>query len=232
METLPSFFCFENIMVKKSFLTGCDYNTEWQLPWFIENFTKHSTGILQVADFGMTDDMLDFIEHHPRFGKQIYILSFENKLSGWFKKPRAIYNATNDGFNVCWLDTDCQIDGDLDSIWNYFESGRLGMVVDRPWTKRRPDNGEWYNSGVVLSDRNPTLTTWMRSCEEDQTESDQYILYHMHTPIERLSKIYPIPHEYNTLRLDYIDNVAVDNPIIIHHTGKKGNDVIRQQLNF
>ena len=219
-------------MVRKSFLTGCDYNTEWQLPWFIENFIEHSTGILQIADFGMSNDMLDLIEHHPRFGKQIYILSFENNLSGWFKKPRAIYTATSDGFSICWLDTDCQIDGDIDSIWDHFEGGRLGMVVDRPWTKRRPDNGEWYNSGVVLSDRNPTLTSWMHSCEEDQTESDQYVLYHMHTPIERIGKIYPIPHEYNTLRLDYIDNVAVDNPIVIHHTGKQGNDVIRQQMNL
>lgn len=219
-------------MVKKSFLTGCDLNTEWQLPWFIENFIENSVGILQIADFGMTDDMLDFIEHHPRFGKQLYILNFETKLEGWFKKPRALYEATNNGFCVCWLDTDCQIDGDIDSIWKHFESGRMGMVIDRPWTRRRPDNGEWYNSGVILSDRNQTLTSWMNSCEKSQEESDQYILYHMHTPIERISKIYPIPHEYNTLRLDYIDNVAVENPIVIHHTGKKGNDVIRQQMNF
>jgi len=219
-------------MVKKSFLTGCDYNTEWQLPWFIENFLEHSTGILQVADFGMTDGMLSFIEHHPRVDKQIYVLTFEIKLSGWFNKPRSIYEATKDGFNICWLDTDCEIVGNIDSIWDHFEPGKMGMVVDRPWTKRRPDNGEWYNSGVILTDRNPTLIDWMELCDTNQTEGDQYVLYHMHTPIERLSKIYPIPHEYNTLRLDYIDNVAVDNPIIIHHTGKKGNDVIRQQLNF
>lgn len=219
-------------MVRKSFLTGCDYNTEWQLPWFIENFIEHSVGILQIADFGMTDDMLDFIEHHPRFGKQLYVLSFENKVDGWFKKPRAIYEATRDKFTICWLDTDCQIDGDVDSIWGFYEEGRMGMVVDRPWTKRRPGNGDWYNSGVVLSDRNETLINWMNSCEENQTESDQYILHHIHTPIERLSKIYPLPHKYNTLRLDYIDKLAVDNPIIIHHTGKKGNDVIKQQMNF
>jgi hypothetical protein len=221
-------------MVRKSFLTGCDYNTEWQLPWFIENFLEHSVGILQIADFGMSTDMLDLIEHHPRFGKQIYILSlsFDNKMSGWFKKPQAIYEATRDGFSICWLDTDCQIDGDIDSIWSHFEPGRIGMVVDRPWTKRRPDNGEWYNSGVVLSDRNQTLTNWMGSCAQNQTECDQHVLYYMHTPIERIGKIYPIPHEYNTLRLDYIDNVAVDNPIVIHHTGKQGNDVIRQQMNL
>jgi hypothetical protein len=221
-------------MVRKSFLTGCDYNTEWQLPWFIENFLEHSVGILQIADFGMSTDMLDLIEHHPRFGKQIYILSlsYDNKMSGWFKKPQAIYEATRDGFSICWLDTDCQIDGDIDSIWSHFEPGRIGMVVDRPWTKRRPDNGEWYNSGVVLSDRNQTLTNWMGSCAQNQTECDQHVLYYMHTPIERIGKIYPIPHEYNTLRLDYIDNVAVDNPIVIHHTGKQGNDVIRQQMNL
>jgi hypothetical protein len=48
--------------------------------------------------------------------------------------------------------------------------------------------------------------------------------------IKKLSFINPLPHTYNTLRLDYIDNIAVENPRIIHHTGEKGNNVIRKQL--
>ena len=45
--------------------------------------------------------------------------------------------------------------------------------------------------------------------------------------IQKMSYIEPIPHTYNTLRLDYIDGINVKNPKIIHHTGEKGNAVIK-----
>ena len=35
------------------FMTGCDHNTEWQLPWFIENFERYNDTKLVIADFGM-----------------------------------------------------------------------------------------------------------------------------------------------------------------------------------
>ena len=49
--------------------------------------------------------------------------------------------------------------------------------------------------------------------------------------IKKLGAIRPLPHEYNTLRLDYIDKIDVKNPKVIHHTGKKGNEVIKEQIN-
>jgi hypothetical protein len=48
--------------------------------------------------------------------------------------------------------------------------------------------------------------------------------------IQKLAYINPLPHTYNTLRLDYIDGINVRNPKIVHHTGRKGNDVIRKQI--
>ena len=50
-------------------------------------------------------------------------------------------------------------------------------------------------------------------------------------PLQKLTYINPLPHTYNTLRLDYIDGINVKNPKIVHHTGKKGNDAIRRQIN-
>ena len=35
------------------FVTGCDHKTEWQLPWFIENFERYNDTKLIIADFGM-----------------------------------------------------------------------------------------------------------------------------------------------------------------------------------
>ena len=123
-------------MYRRNFLTGCDCNTEWQLPWFLQNFLRWSEVPLMVADFGMSDDMLSHLKQHPMYANGFYVVHTESPVDGWFKKPRAIYNATLDGFKVCWLDTDCQIDGDIASIWKHFEHGKLGMVIDRPWTTR------------------------------------------------------------------------------------------------
>jgi hypothetical protein len=218
-------------MFRRNFLTGCDSNTEWQLPWFLQNFFDWSEVPLMVADFGMSEEMRSYLKDHPFYSIKFNVVSSNSSATGWFKKPRAIYDATIDGHKVCWLDTDCQIDGDIDTIWNYFEHGKLGMVVDRPWTKRRPNNGDWYNSGVVMTDRNNVLESWMLVTESTPKEGDQEVLHGMYTPIERLSKIYPLPHKYNTLRIDYIDNVAVKDPIVIHHTGRKGNDTIRELMN-
>ena len=40
----------------------------------------------------------------------------------------------------------------------------------------------------------------------------------------------PVPHKYNTLRLDHLDGITVNN-LVEHHTGSKGKEVIRRQIN-
>jgi hypothetical protein len=113
------------------------------------------------------------------------------------------------------------------------EPYKLGMVEDRPWTARRNELGKWYNSGVVLIEGTPNiLKSWANECLSNPVQGDQEVLYLMMggDEIKKLSFINPLPHTYNTLRLDYIDNIAVENPRIIHHTGEKGNQVIRKQL--
>lgn len=217
-------------MLKRHFVTGCDHNTEWQLPWFIDNFFRHSDCLLMIENFGMSKEMKNFLEVHPLYKQRMFLRQNTSTAKGWFKKPRAIYDATSNGFVACWLDTDCQINGDIDSIWRLYEGDKLNMVKDRPWTTRRPENGDWYNSGVVMTNRNTTLEQWMLQCESTPDQGDQEVLYYMYTPIERLSKINPLPHTYNTLRIDYIDNIAVKDPIVIHHTGRKGNEKIREMM--
>lgn len=68
-----------------SFLTGCDENTEWQLPWFITNLRQHSDTPLIISDFGMSSDMVESLE--PL--ENITVTSCKSQAKGWFKKPRA-----------------------------------------------------------------------------------------------------------------------------------------------
>lgn len=217
--------------MREIFVTGCDEKTEWQLPWFIHNFREHNPDAkLVLADFGMSDYMWQQV--YDDFDDHFEVLS---EAKGWFKKPRALLDASRleDVSKVCWLDTDCEIKGNIEHIFDLSEPHRLGMVEDRPWTARRNELGEWYNSGVVLIEGTPNiLKMWADECIRNPVQGDQEVLYLMMggDRLQKLTYINPLPHTYNTLRLDYIDGINVRNPKIVHHTGKKGNDVIRGQM--
>lgn len=218
----------------ETFITGCDKHTEWQLPWFIENYRKHNTHPIILADFGMSTEMRE--RYEGKFSDFDLIIDVKSEAKGWFKKPRAILDATQlDGVQkVCWLDTDCEVTGNIETIFDLTEQGKLGMVKDRPWSTRRNELGEWYNSGVVAVEGTPNiLRAWADECVRNPVQGDQEVLYLMMDgdALKKLSCIIPLPHTYNTLRLDYIDNIQVKNPRIIHHTGGKGNDEIRRQIN-
>lgn len=217
--------------MREIFLTGCDEKTEWQLPWFIHNFREHNPEAeLVIADFGMSDYMWQQV--YDDFDDHFEVLS---EAQGWFKKPRAILDASrlDKVSKVCWLDTDCEIKGKIEQIFDLSEPHRLGMVEDRPWSRRRNELGEWYNSGVVLVEGTPNiLKMWADECIRNPVQGDQEVLYLMMggDPLQKLTHINPLPHTYNTLRLDYIDGINVRNPKIVHHTGNKGKDVIRKLM--
>lgn len=212
------------------FLTGCDVNTEWQLPWFINKYKEHNSTPIVCADFGMSSEGLEFAESNFNL-----VIEVKSKAKGWFKKPRAILDASRlDGVEkTCWIDTDCEVTSDISEIFKLSDQGRLGMVKDRPWSSRRNDLGDWYNSGVVLVEGTPNiLRAWADECIRDPVQGDQEVLYLMMggDELKKLTCINPLPHKYNTLRLDYIDGIDVKNPKIVHHTGTKGKEVIRRQM--
>ena len=66
------------------FITGCDENCEWQLPWFLENYFKHNDTPLAFMDFGITAEAADLLSEYG-----VEIISFTSQNKGWFKKPRA-----------------------------------------------------------------------------------------------------------------------------------------------
>ena len=214
--------------MREVFLTGCDVNTEWQLPWFIHNYTKYNDTPLIIADFGMSEEMLSHVS-------MFEVIPIKSQEKGWFKKPRAMLTASRlrDVKKVCWLDTDCEIKGNIEHIFDLSEPNKLGMVEDRPWSSRRNEMGKWYNSGVVLIEGTPTiLGDWAGNCVRNPVQGDQEVLYFMMggDEMKKLVYINPLPHTYNTLRIDYVDGIAVKNPLIVHHTGEKGNKTIREQM--
>jgi hypothetical protein len=217
-------------MYDKTFVTGCDEVTEWQLPWFLRNYLEFNDTHLYVADFGMSEDMRDFVDKIEHDVTRIKILS---EAKGWFKKPRAMLDVSTKSKKTFWLDTDCQVMADISKIFDETVPYKLSMCEDRPWSKRRGELGVWYNSGVVgFQDTPNLLKAWSERCISNPIQGDQETLYAMFAgdEIAKMACIEPLPHKYNTLRLDYIDNIAVKDPLIIHHTGEKGKVVIREQM--
>ena len=214
--------------MRHCFVTGCDLETEWQLPWFIENYRSNCDSPLLIADFGMSEDMLSRVSG---FAHRIITCNSEQ---GWFNKLDAMIEAAHQEFHrVCWLDTDCQVMSNPNNIFNYVEHNKVTMVKDHPWSLRRPENGDWYNSGVIAFEgRPPVLRMWLNEANNGDHRGDQEAMHHMINGchMKRMMTISPAPHRYNVLRLDVIDNNVPSNPIIMHWTGEKGNEEIKQQM--
>ena len=161
------------------------------------------------------------------------------ELPGWFKKPATMIHCSTWAPKVCWIDTDCEIKGNLDGIFNYTEPNKLTMAVDMPWTSRRPERGRWYNSGVVAFETQPSIPAvlyeWNRIIVQGKHKEvgDQEVLNWMMggDPLKELTHLTELPRIYNTLRLDLQDNTAPKNPKIVHWTGPKGKDQIRKMMN-
>ena len=208
----------------KAFVTGCDETMEWMVPWFLKNFKKHSKAKIIFADFGVSKKFLE--KYVPKNFSGVIDLS-KDKGKGWFLKPQAMLNSRAD--KTVWIDTDCQVVGDIDSIFNELESQKLSMVKDHPWTTRRKEL--WHNSGVVGFIGAPMiLKMWYQQVNSSPQVGDQEVLHSMLNPITKIQYIKDLPHKYNVLRLDIEDSNEPEDKRIIHWTGKKGKDHIRSLI--
>lgn len=208
-------------------ITGCDKNTEWQLPWFTENYHKHNTIPLLIADMGMTEEMVTW----ARLNSQGIMNAAHLPLKGWMKKPHVIANSP--GTRTVWMDTDCEVRADISEIFMRLVPDKLLMAEDRPWTQRRGE--KWHNSGVVGIHGHPDICyEWARQVTAKQNEinGDQEVLHWMMggDAIRRLKYIEDLPSKYNTLRLDIDDGRNTKGVAVMHWTGEKGNNEIRRQM--
>lgn len=202
-------------------LTGCDAKSEWQLEWFMDNYLKNNSNIpIVLCDFGMSSNVLERIKY---LFSGVMDLT-QSQQSGWFKKPIAMFNSP--AKKTLWLDTDCEVKANLESLFQMIVPNKLSMVEDKPWSSRR---GEiWHNSGVVgLIGRPQILHTWCKAVTENPEVGDQEVLHSVLNPITRLTHINDLPFEWNVMRLA-TDVDDYKGPIKIqHHTGDKGKKKIR-----
>jgi len=205
----------------KAFVTGCDEKTEWQLPWFIENYKKHTDIPLVFANFGVKN--LDFVREHCHAIMDLTGLMEK----GWFKKPKAMIHCP--AVKTVWVDTDIEFLDDPSDIFDLLVPNKLNMVEDKPWTRRRRES--WYNSGVVgFCGKPPILQKWANEIMNNPNVGDQEVLHAMLDPLSQITYINPLPQEYNWLRLQLLDGFDSDKKKMMHWTGNKGNDVIKEKM--
>jgi hypothetical protein len=205
----------------KLFVTGCDKNTEWMLPFFIPRFTKHCDLPLMVFDFGMSPEVAQAVDAVKVTGQDV----------GWFKKPKAMVQASKQADYVCWLDTDCEVRDNIEGIFDHIEPNKMAMAKDLPWTTRHMT--KWHNTGVVAFRSRPNiLDEWSTAVAFTKERGDQEVLHQLlQDPMRRMIHITDLPRSYNTLRLDLQDGTAPANIKIMHWTGQKGKDKIKELMN-
>jgi len=196
---------------KNLFITAYDKNTEWMLKWFLSNHKKHSDTSILTYDFDQFKAPIDGAKN-------------------WFKKPFAMIDASKKAQKVCWIDLDCHIQGPIDEIFNYTEPNKLAMVEDLPWSTRRGE--KWHNSGVVaFQDRPNILDEWATAISLNQAVGDQEVLHELvKDGMRRMIHISDLPRKFNTLRLDVLDNTIPHDMRIMHWTGAKGKEVIKDLI--
>lgn len=214
--------------LNRAFLTGCDKNTEWMLDWFVKNYKKHNDTPLIFANFGVSEQKQSEL---ALYGFADIIDMPVQKGKGWFYKPRAMIEASKLSNEVCWLDTDIHILGDMSGIFDYVENNKLCMVEDKPWSARRGE--KWHNSGVVAFRGVPDiLALWEKESSNNPSVGDQEILHEMvrSTPMERMMNISDAPNKYNWLRLQIMDGQDSPNKLAMHWTGPKGKLQIQRLM--
>lgn len=211
----------------RAFITGCDSNTEWQLQWFLKNYTKHNDTPILFCDFGVTQEMRFWIARQSIVA-EVYKVPLQNK-SGWFYKPAALLHSP--AKETVWLDTDMHVLGDISDIFDYLEEDKLAMVEDKPWSKRRGET--WHNSGTVGIKGKPSiLKQWFDNTLKSTQVGDQEVLHEMvrKDPLTRMRYIKDLPNKYNWLRLQLLDGQDSKHKLIMHWTGMKGNNEIRKLI--
>ena len=208
----------------QAFITGCDENHEWMLEWFFKNYKKHIKNIpLIFANFGLSDEGLNLVRENVH--AVMNLKTFEEK--GWFKKPMSMIKSPSK--KTVWIDLDCEIRDDISNLFDMLVPNKLNMVKDEPWTMRGQEL--WHNSGLVgFIDKPIILYEWAKAIRKNPVQGDQEVLHLLLNPITKIKYINDIPNEYNVLRLQVETDGYAGAIKVMHWTGQKGKDKIKDML--
>lgn len=177
-------------------LVGSDASQEWLLPWFYVHFRKYNPDCpIVFADFGMSSEARNWCEERGSL-QSVPAISIESAekpgvlfqgefwqewkldISSWapgrlvcFRKPLAL--AESPFKRTLWLDLDCQVRGDLESLFAMaLSSDGLAAAPCGSFchvnnlSRKRVFLIDKYNTGVILTEKaSPILEQWVSLIE-------------------------------------------------------------------
>lgn len=228
-----------NIKYSKGIILGIDKNQEWMLNWWWENYKKYNDYPVLFVDFGMTQEGAGWCKQRGDFA---VVEDFPGCTKNWFKKPLACLESIFE--TAIWLDTDCEVRGNLEPIFKYTEKRKVAATIDRGtpqmWYDILPENIIVYNSGIVAFKHGElaihkwglmTLLMTKLTPEVDKIwlpTGDQEILA---LSLRQYAKdrVSPLPVDLVRLRIEP-DGKIYENCLIKHWTGPVGKEEIRKQF--
>ena len=208
-------------------VTGCDAAQEWMLPWWWGCYRAHNGFPVAFADFGMSAQARAWCAER---GSVIDVQGRRSaglhttQMVAWFRKPLAVLKSPF--ARTIWLDTDCEVRGDLTPLFDAEMASGLAAARDGHNPKDR--RADALNTGVLVVDHGaPIVASWARFLLADPSAQpgDQEFLNAMDGP-ER-DGIAIIPKRFNWLRLD---GPADEEAIVLHWTGRRGKAHIAARI--
>jgi len=210
----------------KAWVIGSDDTQYDLLCWSIAALRRVSSLPIFVGDFGLT--VTQYAEVRESFADVILLARGPDRHPAWFRKPETIVAALTLADQVVWLDTDLEILGPIDDLFDEIEPGKMCLTVD-DWANDQVSMTVW-NSGVVAI-MNPApelMLIWTEACQHPLMRGDQEILAALAARRKMESQIKNLDRKWNYQRL--AESMGVPRPDdlrMIHHTGPIGKQLIR-----
>lgn len=198
-------------------VTGCDSQHEWMLEWWYNHYRTYNDYPVYIGNFGMSESAIKYAQSIGR----VINLRFKSRRN-WFKKPFAILGC--EAKRILWTDSDCEIRGNLQQIFDDCVDGKVGVTLD-PYSKIGNDA---LATGIICVEHgHKYIVKWAEGCYNAKVRGDQDVFNALYKSDR--SGICILKPEYQWLRLSGHDN---SEAVIMHWTGIKGKNIIRSKLNM
>ena len=213
-------------LLPQGIIVASDEKQEWLLPWWWDNYSQHNDFPVTFIDFGLSSKAKDWCRERGEL-IELPVLSFEasrdqaledkavfwesiyegrnwwDKRILWHKKPIAMLQSPYK--KSLWLDTDCEVKGNLGSVFSQILSEDALLICPELDEMQEFDrlHGHLlkeevlFNSGVVGFIRGSTqVMNWALSTVSDHGAhwSDQNLLSRLihenKWPVQILDRIY------------------------------------------
>ncbi|MDA8654793.1 hypothetical protein N9M50_06710 [Alphaproteobacteria bacterium] len=214
---------------ERAIVVGCDKKYEHTLSWWLNQYQKNNDLPIIFANFGVSEPVLR--QAHKVFSKVVDVYPENGKFS-WGLKQRAVLEAGVSARWVMWVDLDCEVNGNLDTFFDFMKfDDDFGISLDIP-AFRYPGDTEISENHLqaglfVTSSKGRVFRRWLEElplhkCDQRAISS----IYHNEKSLREFFKLYDWDMHCPRLALPFQIQKLPKLPKVIHWTGQVGDNVV------